>query len=82
MSRCQESFTCPRCLLTSYNPHDARELYCGGCHELMDRSLTPAEAAIARLARQTVRRGWDPGRMVTLLLEALKRPSAYGGRRE
>jgi hypothetical protein len=27
------SFTCPRCGRTSHNPNDAREGYCGACHE-------------------------------------------------
>jgi hypothetical protein len=27
------SFTCPRCLMTSYNPNDIREGYCGNCHD-------------------------------------------------
>jgi hypothetical protein len=26
------SFTCPRCLMTSSNPNDEREGYCGNCH--------------------------------------------------
>lgn len=27
------SFTCPRCGMTSHNPNDAREGYCGNCHD-------------------------------------------------
>jgi hypothetical protein len=27
------AFTCPRCKRTSYNPNDAREGYCGACHD-------------------------------------------------
>jgi len=27
------SYTCPRCGMTSYNPNDARESYCGNCHD-------------------------------------------------
>ena len=27
------SITCPRCLMTSYNPNDIREGYCGNCHD-------------------------------------------------
>jgi hypothetical protein len=27
------SFTCPRCTMTSYNPNDIREGYCGNCHD-------------------------------------------------
>ena len=26
------SFTCPKCQMTSYNPNDVREGYCGYCH--------------------------------------------------
>jgi hypothetical protein len=29
----QGSITCPRCLMTSYNPNDIREGYCGNCHD-------------------------------------------------
>ena len=25
------SFTCPRCNMTSHNPHDEEEGYCGNC---------------------------------------------------
>jgi len=28
-----ESFTCPRCGATSWNPADIREGYCGRCHD-------------------------------------------------
>jgi len=28
----QPSFTCPKCGMTSYNPNDIREGYCGNCH--------------------------------------------------
>lgn len=27
------SITCPRCNMTSYNPNDIREGYCGNCHD-------------------------------------------------
>ena len=30
--RQEETFTCPRCGLTSYNPNDAKNRYCGNCH--------------------------------------------------
>lgn len=29
----QPSITCPVCDMTSYNPNDIREGYCGNCHE-------------------------------------------------
>jgi hypothetical protein len=29
-----ESFTCPVCGRTSYNPNDVREQWCGACHGL------------------------------------------------
>jgi len=28
-----ESITCPRCGMTSYNPNDIAEGYCGNCHD-------------------------------------------------
>jgi ribosomal protein L37AE/L43A len=28
----QPSFTCPTCSMTSYNPTDIAERYCGNCH--------------------------------------------------
>jgi len=31
------SFTCPRCGRTSHNPNDAREGYCGHCHDWTGR---------------------------------------------
>lgn len=27
------SITCPKCNMTSYNPNDIREGYCGNCHD-------------------------------------------------
>ena len=27
------SFTCPRCGMTSYNPEDVRQEYCGNCRD-------------------------------------------------
>jgi predicted ATP-dependent serine protease len=29
-------FTCPRCGMTSHNPNDKREGYCGRCHDWTD----------------------------------------------
>jgi hypothetical protein len=29
----EPSITCPVCAMTSYNPNDIREGYCGNCHE-------------------------------------------------
>lgn len=29
----QPSITCPVCRMTSYNPNDIREGYCGNCHD-------------------------------------------------
>lgn len=28
-----DSFTCPKCGRTSYNPNDVSEGYCGNCHD-------------------------------------------------
>lgn len=33
----QPSITCPRCGMTSYNPNDIREKYCGNCHDWTGR---------------------------------------------
>lgn len=33
MGSARMSFTCPRCERTSYSLHDAREGYCGACHD-------------------------------------------------
>lgn len=53
----QESITCPECGMTSYNPNDVREGYCGNCHDFTSRvpemptlsptpmNLTPSETA-------------------------------------
>lgn len=30
------SIRCPQCGLTSYNPNDVRERYCGNCHQYHD----------------------------------------------
>lgn len=33
----QPSITCPVCAMTSYNPNDIREGYCGNCHAFTGR---------------------------------------------
>lgn len=33
------SFTCPQCGMTSHNPDDEREGYCGNCHEFTGRPV-------------------------------------------
>lgn len=35
----QPSFTCPVCGMTSYNPNDIREGFCGNCHAWTMREL-------------------------------------------
>jgi hypothetical protein len=38
----EPSITCPQCLMTSYNPTDIREGYCGNCHDwTTDRPVNP-----------------------------------------
>jgi len=32
----RKCITCPRCGMTSYNPNDIRERYCGACHMFHD----------------------------------------------
>lgn len=34
------SITCPRCGMTSHNPNDIRERYCGACHQYHDFMMT------------------------------------------
>ncbi|MBA7657056.1 hypothetical protein ES703_64986 [subsurface metagenome] len=29
----QESYTCPKCGMTSYHPEDVKHEYCGNCHK-------------------------------------------------
>lgn len=31
-----ESFTCPKCLMVSFNPNDVDNLYCGNCHKYVE----------------------------------------------
>jgi hypothetical protein len=39
-----EAFTCPRCGITSHNPHDALAQYCGACHDWTGRKTFMAQA--------------------------------------
>lgn len=32
-----ESITCPKCGMTSHNFNDARERFCGNCHQYHDQ---------------------------------------------
>jgi protein-arginine kinase activator protein McsA len=32
----EHSITCPQCGMTSHNPNDVRERYCGNCHQYHD----------------------------------------------
>lgn len=41
MSDAVERFTCPRCGMTSHNPHDIEEGYCGRCHDWTNPAATP-----------------------------------------
>ncbi len=34
-----KAITCRRCGLTSHNPRDVAELYCGNCHQLHDEHV-------------------------------------------
>lgn len=44
----QESYTCPKCGMTSYHPEDVKHEYCGSCHktrrELDFSKMTEGEA--------------------------------------
>ena len=36
----REGIRCRRCTLTSYNPNDIQQLYCGFCHEFHPKGAT------------------------------------------
>jgi hypothetical protein len=42
MSGNAPSITCPRCGLTSHNPNDVANRYCGNCHVFLERPIPPA----------------------------------------
>jgi protein-arginine kinase activator protein McsA len=44
------SITCPRCGMTSYNPNDIRERYCGNCHAYHD-DIAMAQREVEALVR-------------------------------
>ena len=48
------AFTCPHCGMTSHNPRDAAERYCGHCHRFLDD-----EAALQKLFADEVFRKAD-----------------------
>ena len=57
------TFRCPRCGITSHNPNDMCERYCGRCHVFVDDNpppetvhLTPAQQrALDRARRKSLR---------------------------
>lgn len=42
------SITCPKCGMTSYNPNDEREKYCGNCHQFHDEMKKMPDADTLR----------------------------------
>jgi ribosomal protein S27AE len=49
-----ESFTCPRCGMTSHHPDDARDGYCGNCHDWTRiRDARPNVSLVVRKPRET-----------------------------
>lgn len=36
-----DSFTCPTCHMTSWNPNDIKEGYCGNCHDYTRDTTLP-----------------------------------------
>jgi hypothetical protein len=46
------SYTCPTCGLTSYNPNDEAERYCGHCHKF--ESAEPYWIQDIRLAQRQI----------------------------
>lgn len=77
-----DSFTCPRCGLTSNNPNDAANLYCSRCHAFM-RDIAPLlaymmsteESLLSKRLRVSYVRQLPHGRF--LLVEPLLWGSAY-----
>jgi hypothetical protein len=64
------SFTCPRCLMTSYHPEDERHGYCGHCHDftgtlVIEGTITGRFAndapAFVEVCRNCERCTWNPG---------------------
>jgi hypothetical protein len=45
----QPHFTCPVCGMTSYNPNDIREGYCGNCHAWTGPQAQPDKGPQAQL---------------------------------
>jgi ribosomal protein L37E len=45
-----DSYTCPRCGRTSYNPNDAANKYCGYCHEFEEDQDTENKRLKAEIA--------------------------------
>jgi protein-arginine kinase activator protein McsA len=48
----RESITCPACGMTSHNPNDVTQRYCGNCHGYIDDMLN-AQAMIHLAARSS-----------------------------
>jgi hypothetical protein len=40
--------TCPVCGMTSYNPNDVQQRYCGNCHQFIDLLLAARELSSAQ----------------------------------
>lgn len=57
----QESYTCPKCGMTSYHPEDIKNQYCGNCHTtqgMVDFSkMTEGEALYSLGVRATEKDG-------------------------
>lgn len=41
--------TCPKCGMTSHNPHDEEQKYCGNCHQFLEDDLEWLTKTIAHL---------------------------------
>ena len=88
MSETARSYTCPRCGRTSHNENDAREGYCGACHDwtrdrfpgMVPFGLTPAQVQAADNA-------WASGRYTVedavdaMIADHLRHYSPLTGRR-
>lgn len=66
-----KSYTCPFCGSESHNPHDAKELYCGRCHQFAGDALQILDLTM-RLAEERVSQGRNPLGSVTLPISIAK----------
>ena len=59
-----ESITCPRCGMTSYNPNDVREGYCGNCHGYVTKTGKVLTDADIQALADEAERGYDVSHLI------------------